>query len=705
MRRPHVTGVALALVLTLAAFAGADPIRQGPTILKPGDHGISSLVPDVTFTDLQGKQHRLSDYKNEKAVVMAMGSTSCPLSKKYLPTLAALSKDFAARQVTFILVNPTASDRLNDMQAAASSLDSKAIYVHDKTGALAGAVGAVTTTDTVVLDGSRTIIYHGAVDDQYGLGYAHDAPSRRLLAEAVAAHLSGRQPLIAATVAPGCALETSLPIKPTAITYHNRISRLMQNHCVECHRTGGVAPFALDNYEDVASHAGMIRKVVERGVMPPWFAAPATPAKPNTTSGVEKKADHGSLWATDRSLADSEKADLLAWLDGGKPRGDEKDAVAPRLYPDGWLIGKPDAVFEFSKPVAIKATGTMPYQNIIVETHLPQDQWIQAIEIQPGAREVVHHVLVFIAGVDRDDEENDQEESDRDPAARDRQGFWAAYVPGNSTLIYPDGYAKKLPKGARLRFQMHYTPTGKATEDRTRIGLVFAKSPPQFEVRVHGIANGRIRIPPYADNHRENATIRLPFDAQILSFMPHMHVRGKACKYEVIRADGTSSTMLNIPHYDFNWQLSYRYFEPVKLSKGDTIEFTAWYDNSDKNPANPDPSKEVRWGPQTFNEMHLGYVEYVVPGTKPGETPALMSKNRIAAGALDRLSEVLFTRLDTDSDGKLTLAEAKKINERARRPASAQRSEAVFKELDSNGDGALNKAEFAKLLEKINAKE
>ncbi|MFM7920218.1 MAG: redoxin, partial [Planctomycetaceae bacterium] len=378
------------------------------------------------------------------------------------------------------------------------------------------------------------------------------------------------------------------------MTWSDQISRLLQRHCVECHREGGVGPFRLDTYEAAVAHAPMIRQVVERGIMPPWFAA-------------EPKAAGGkSPWVNDRSLSDSEKRLLADWIDKGTVAGDPAEAPIPKVFADGWLIGKPDAVFEFAQQVQVKASGTMPYQNILVETNLDQDHWVQAIEVRPGNPGVVHHVLVFVQGADESD-------GPRDDAADERGGYWGIYVPGNSTLVYPDGYAKRIPRGARLRFQMHYTPNGTATQDSTRIGLVFAKQEPKHEVRVAGIVNRGFRIPAGADNHPVVGSIKnLPTDVQVLAFLPHMHLRGKAARYELVSA-GESRTLLDIPRYDFNWQLLYRYAEPLTVRAGETLQFTAWYDNSSGNPANPDPEREVRWGPQTFDEMHLGYVEYVVP--------------------------------------------------------------------------------------------
>jgi hypothetical protein len=662
------------------------PVRQGPQPVRPGDHGIGRFVSDVSFVDLSGKIHKLSELTQTRVTVFAMTSTSCPLSKKYLPTLVDLERGLAP-DVTWVLVNPQATDKLADMQAAAGQFGDRAIYVHDKDGQLASDLGALTTTDVIVLDASRTIVYHGAIDDQYGFGYSIDTPRYRYLVDALAAISAGKQPLVSATDAPGCTLEKpAKDARDADLTYHNRISRIMQRHCVECHREGGVGPFALDTYDDLVAHAGMVKQVVERGIMPPWFAVESKPdakSKPH----AESNAVH-TPWANDRSLAEVEKTDLLAWIAGGKPEGDRGDAPQPLKFDAGWLIGKPDAIFQFAKPEPIKATGVMPYRNIVVETNLPEDKWVRAIEVQPGDRSVVHHVLVFVQG----EEEPDVEEVD--DAVAERGGFWGIYVPGNSTLVYPEGFAKRIPKGGKLKFQMHYTPNGTATTDQTRIGLIWAKEPPQHEVRVAGIVNARLSIPPGADNHREEATLRLPMDATIMGFLPHLHLRGKACKYEVTRSDGKTTTLLDIPRYDFNWQLLYRYFEPLSLKAGDALRFTAWFDNSDKNPANPDPTKTVRWGAQTFDEMHLGYVEYYVPGAKPGESTSLFGGRRgaIAGANGPGAGLALFDQLDVNGDGLVTREEV-----RERMPNNPNAAGTVFDQLDRDRNGKLDKTEFEAL--------
>ncbi len=253
----------------------------------------------------------------------------------------------------------------------------------------------------------------------------------------------------------------------------------------------------------------------------------------------------------------------------------------------------------------------MPYQTLVAETKLTEDKWIQAYEVQPTAREVVHHVIIKVRqpGAKVSSKEADD-------GADEREGYFAIYVPGNDHAVFPKGFGKKIPAGATVSFQIHYTPNGKATTDQMQLGFVFAKEPPRHTIHVAGVASMNFSIPPGAPNHEVNARIQLPFDAMVTGFMPHSHLRGKAARYEATLPDGTKKLLLDVPRYDFNWQLHYQFAEPVRLPRGTTLTYTAWYDNSANNPANPDPTKTVGWGSQTFDEMMLGYVEYYVLGQK-----------------------------------------------------------------------------------------
>ena len=675
--RPLLVSLLLAAlpltVLAAEAFSAPAPVTaptasvlQGPQVLPGAENGIGRLVPALTFMDLSGKTQTLTTAKTAKTAqvtVIAFTSSSCPVSKKYAPALARMEADYAAKNVRFIFVDAVASDTVKDLKAMAVAQGWKGPVVRDTGGTMQKALGARVTTEVFVLDAARTLVYRGAVSDQYGLGYARDDARHHYLTDALDAVLSGEPPVVTATAAPGCALVSPAASKTTAastnVTYYARIARLMQTNCVECHHTGGIAPFPLDTLESVRAHAAAIHQSVERRAMPPWSAAPPAPG-------------HQTLWANDRTLPAGDRTDLLAWTHGSKPVGNVADAPLPRSFASGWKIGKPDAIFELSRAVAVKAEGVMSYVNIEVPTNFTEDKWVTGLEIHPTDRGVVHHVLVFVINKDASGRVSRSQTEGLD-------GFLAAYVPGTNSFIYPNGFAKNIPAGAILRFQLHYTPNGTATTDQTRLGLKFASHAPEHEVRVAGLANVFLNIPPGDAHHGEKADIPVPFDAKILAFMPHMHVRGSACRYEVVAPDGTRQTLLDVPRYDFNWQHCYRYADPVKVTKGSRIEFTGWYDNSTGNPANPDPNKNVRWGPQTTEEMLLGYVEYYVDGPSDGQQiGSIVSSLGGLAGI-----QALFHAVDKNGDGKVTPDELP-------RPA-------LFKRLDTNGDGAITLDEIKAL--------
>ena len=336
-----------------------------------------------------------------------------------------------------------------------------------------------------------------------------------------------------------------------------------------------------------------------------------------------------------------------------------------------------------TKPIDIKATGTMPYQFVKTETTLDEDKWVQGYEILPTDRSVVHHVIVNVheKGIKR---------------ARDREqgigGYWAAYVPGNPGQMYPDGFAKKLPAGATVSFQIHYTPSGVATQEQLKMGLIFAKSEPKYAVITIPLADPDLNIPPHAANHMETITRPVSTDISVMAYMAHMHVRGRSFNFELTTPDGKTETLLDIPRYDFNWQLRYDYLEPKVLPKGSRVKVTAVFDNSENNPANPDPTKTVHWGQQTYEEMLIGYVETFVPVGEPRPTMGA----RVGGGA------ALFTLLDTDGDQMLSKDEARKATDRVPRlkdnPAVL---ELLFNRMDQDADGKLNMAEFEKLRQEL----
>ncbi len=580
---------ALSMSQNRVSVAEVTKITSGPEILKPGDVGIGRMVADVKFTDMEGKTHRLSEVKNHQGIVFAMTSATCPVSKRFLPTLAKLKSSLAAKNIPLILVNAFGSESGEQIREQLGG--EQFTYVHDTEKSLSRVLGATTTTEVFLIDSKRTLVYRGALDDQYGVDYSVDEAREHYLVDAVAAFLKSEAPKIAATEAPGCELNLGGDAKaaPGAITYHKDVSRILQRNCAHCHNDDGIAPFSLEGFDEVSDRARTIRRVVSEGTMPPWFAA-----KP--------KAGEDNPWANDHSLSTRDKADLLAWLNSDQPLGDPADAPAKLAFPEEWTTGTPDLVIPLSKAYRIKATGFMPYQKDVVTTTLTEDKWVSAYEILPSERDVVHHVIVQVFAKGK---------KVRDIS--EAQGFWAAYVPGNGAVRYPDGFARKLPAGAKVHFQIHYTPSGRAKMERLKLGLHFADTPSKYEVRTLAVADRKLNIPPGAPAHREGISRSVPFALPAMSFMPHMHTRGAAFRYELVHPGGRSEMLLDIPRYDFNWQLRYELKTPKILPAGSAVKVTGVFDNSSRNRANPDPTKTVRWGDQTVDEMLIGYIEYFAP--------------------------------------------------------------------------------------------
>lgn len=560
-------------------------LKQPPRPVDPRLHRVGELVADMAFTDTQGKAGKLSDYAG-KPLVVAMTNVGCPICKKYAPTLAELQKELAEKGVNLLLLNASPADTAQTIADAVARYKLTARYVHDAGGELAAALGANSTGDCFLLDGSRTLVYRGAVDDQYGLGYALAQPRRNYLRDAVSALLAGRAPYTRATWAPGCDLELKAKAPVAPVTWHNRVGRIIEQNCQECHRKGENGPFELMSYEDVKANAPTIKREVRRGTMPPWFAT----------------KEHGD-WYNDRSLSERDKTDLLAWLDNGMPQGEERDAGLPRAWPQGWRIGTPDKVITIPKEFTIPAKGTVPYQYSTIVTDFGEDKWVQAMEVRPTAPQAVHHVLIFLLYPMNHPRAREQPD-DRGGT----RGYFMGMVPGQGDVTFPQGQGKFIPKGARMVFQIHYTTNGEELKDQTSLGIIWCKEKPETEIKTIGISNERFKIPPGADNHEVRAVRKLDKSMRIESFMPHMHVRGKAYRYEVQYPDGKTEVLLDIPRYDFNWQLLYILREPKDLPKGSMLICTGWFDNSDKNPANPDPKAEVKFGEQTWDEMQIGYV-------------------------------------------------------------------------------------------------
>lgn len=393
------------------------------------------------------------------------------------------------------------------------------------------------------------------------------------------------------------------PVSPD-VTFHKDVEPILQKHCQECHRPGEIAPFSLLSYKDARPWAKSIRENVLSRKMPPWFADPA----------------YGHF-ANDRSLNKQEIDTLVAWVDSGAKEGDLKDAPPPPSFTEGWNIPKPDLVIGMSQPFHVPAKGEVPYQYVVVPTRFTEDKWIQAAEVRPTNRSVVHHMVIFIRSPQSNWLRDVAPGVPFAPPGGDLRNIGGggnelltAYTPGKVAEVYSPGTGKLIRAGSDLVLQIHYTPNGKETDDQTKIGFVFAKEKPAQRVVGLSGRNLMFQIPPGDPNYRVDArAITFPNGATILSFLPHMHLRGKAFEYRVVYPDGRTEVLLRVPQYDFFWQLDYKLAEPLKLPPGAKIECTAWYDNSPNNPKNPDPAATVRFGEQSSEEMMFGFYSVLIP--------------------------------------------------------------------------------------------
>ncbi|MBI2423898.1 MAG: hypothetical protein HYV27_13790 [Candidatus Hydrogenedentes bacterium] len=373
-------------------------------------------------------------------------------------------------------------------------------------------------------------------------------------------------------------------VESETVTFTKHVARILQNNCQDCHHPNGIAPMTLQSYRQVKGWAKMIREVVDTKRMPPWHASP----------------EYGHF-SNDRSMAQTDADMLMSWIDNGMPQGDPADMPAPKTYNDEWRIDEPDVVLTMPEEVHIEPSGVMPYENIEIPTGFEEDKWVTQIDIRAGNPKVVHHVLVYARAPEHQEQEMGE-------FLRLGRGFIAGYAPGTVPVILDGTRAIKIPKGANLIFQMHYTPTGKPEVDRSSIGLKFAEKAPEFEDLTATTINFDFKIPPHADNHEVVADIEFPKSALLYSMTPHMHYRGKGFTYTAKYPDGTEEILLDVPRFDFNWQTSYVLETPRYIPAGTVLHTVAHFDNSANNPANPDPSKPVRWGDQTWEEMMIGWM-------------------------------------------------------------------------------------------------
>jgi hypothetical protein len=555
----------------------AEDAKRSPVLL--GSH-----VENLEFKDIRSVSRNLTDLGEHKAYVFAFVTTQCPLVKKTLPKLKELHSKLRTQDVLFVCVNVGVEDSIRDVAAQALDYDLPFIFVKDYDLSVANALGATRTPEFVLLDQEHHIRYRGRFDDQHRIGGTRPTPSRADLPIAIEEVLSGKQVSISETTVDGCSITPSNPVRiDKPLTFYRDVASIVYEHCTTCHRPNTAAPFSLIRPEDLASNAEMIREVIRDETMPPWYA--------------NKK--HGEF-QNDRSLSESEKRTILTWLDSERIAGEPTDAPALPEVPDSkWRIGEPDLVVTMLEQHTVPATGFVPYKYVILPHVFFSETWVEAFEIRPENPTVVHHCNMAYAT----------------SAGASDETFITGYVPGGQPMDlgkFDNGVAYRIPSGSALGLQIHYTTIGKEQKCRIQVGLRFPKGPIRKQLH-HFVLDPRgWKIPPNDPAFKIRSSHQLKHNADLLGLFTHMHVRGRDMTFFANTADGKQECLLQIPNYNFEWQLGYELRPKSKiLPKGTTIEAIAHFDNSKFNPYNPDPEKTVEYGPQTVDEMFNGFVFYV----------------------------------------------------------------------------------------------
>jgi len=572
--------------MTLAAIATAALIPLSLAHAAPSSEA-ATAIGDFALLDQEGRFHRLYQNSDATAVVLFVHGIGCPIVRNSLATLKKLRTRYVPKGVRFFLLNANLQDDRAALKNEAALYHIDFPILKDRSQLVAESLSIKRTAEVILIDTHDwTIRYRGAIDDRFYYEAQKNAPSGQYLQDAIDALLD-HQP-IASPQRPGvgCLIFTGdTPKRPPS--FAREIVPLLREKCVICHRPDGVAPWAMDSYQTVRGWSAMMREVVMNKRMPPWHADPAI-----------------GEFSPDFSLSLAEQRTLIRWIDAGAPRGADADPLSatPIAPADEWPLGTPDLVIDIPEQ-QVPAQGVIPYRWLNLPLPLASDRWVRAVHLKPSNRAVLHHGFVFA--------KYPKHAKNREPRwLEGLNGFFAAYVPGFDALPFPERSGQFLPAGATLLFQLHYVPIGREMTDKPQLALYFHTTPPSREYKVASAANMAIRIPPHASDHEERAEATAADEGLLHAFYPHMHYRGSRFQYHAVYPDGRSEALLSVPNYSFNWQTVYNLKNPKPLPSGTKIIVRAMFDNSARNPANPDPSQEVRWGLQSKDEMLVGYFMY-----------------------------------------------------------------------------------------------
>ena len=543
-------------IVTAAALFASAPLAFGS----------AEIVDNFRLTDQQGTSHELYYLSDMKAVVLLAQGTGCDASQKAAATIEGLRAKYERQGVTFLLLDSNLQDAAS-REALAGKAKQAGIglpILMDEAQLVGEALGITRNGEVLIANPQGwKVAYRGGVG---------------AVPAALDSLIAGGTVKSAASEVAGCAIKMDKQQAHASISYEKTIAPMLIDKCVACHRTGGIGPWQMTNYDMIKGFSPMIREVVRTERMPPWHADP-----------------HYSVFSNDRSLNKEEIKTLVHWIEAGSPRGTGGDPLAElkKSWPE-WSLGEPDLIVEIPA-FDVPATGTIPYQMPSATNPLDHDVWVRAVDFQPGDRTVLHHIIATMGA---------------DGSGIREGGSLGGYVPGAGPMVLPTETGILMKKDAKFFFQMHYTATGKPARDVSRMGLYFRKDAPEYQFRSAVMAKPSLKIPPNTKAHTESASRTFDRDIIVYSLLPHSHFRGTASNFVATYPDGTTETLLSVPHYDFNWQTTYELTTPKRLPAGTKITHSTTWDNSSQNKANPDPNREVPWGQQTWDEMLYGVVRF-----------------------------------------------------------------------------------------------
>ncbi len=577
---------------------------------------IGTKLEDIAFTTLDGEKYHLDALVKQAPVVFVFLATECPVAQRYTMRLNRLQAEFAGessavhdahKPVTFVAVYPNFNESVEDIKAYVAKAGFLFPIVKDTAGQLAHDFGANITPQAMVVDTAGTLRYRGAIDDnRYETRVRH-----HYLKDTLYAILSGRAVPEEQTSAFGCTVHLPDPRVSEDATYSEHIAPILQKQCQSCHRDGEVAPFSLVDYSDAKAWATEIAEYTRARLMPPWKPAPG----------------YGSF-KNERRLTDTEIETISRWVEMGTPAGNLGNVPSAPNFPEGWALGQPDWIVEMPVEYEIEPEGEDEYRHFIIPTNFEQDMYVRAVDVQPGNRKTVHHVIAYldVSGearkLDAQDEKPGYVTEGTSPGFDDA-GTVGGWAPGVTPAVLPEGVGYLLPKGADIVMQVHYYRTGHLERDRSRLGLYFSKTPRTTKLHITSAINSEFEIPAGANWHEVLASRKFKTDVYLLAAMPHMHLLGRDMHLVATTPKGKSIDLIWIQDWDFNWQDIYHYREPLFLPAGTQVNLVAHFDNSAENPANPhSPPVPVGWGEKTTDEMCIGFLYYVKANEFTPEQPS-----------------------------------------------------------------------------------